>query len=60
MQRASPNQSDGKIVDKIRAKREAKRRREVCGEWRPFCQPVEMSDAKLNATARDFCQIWCD
>ena len=21
---------------------------------------VELSDAKLNATGRDFCQIWCD
>jgi DNA-binding HxlR family transcriptional regulator len=20
----------------------------------------QMSDAKLNATGRDFCQIWCD
>jgi hypothetical protein len=20
----------------------------------------ELSDAKLNATGRDFCQIWCD
>ena len=51
MQRAGPNKSDGKVVDKIRGNGKAKSRCEVCGKWWPFSQLVEEVSGELK-TAR--------